>query len=452
MISLHPVKDVRYQYRLHVHYLILKERLNRNRAQNLQKKLKKMKKLLSLTKDDSLFHLSITLHCRKHHCEQFHYKDSTHDQDINPATWTLFRDTLKFTASGLTRSPVEIIQGSEDKALDLVLKKAKSFVQEELKVKLYHALSFSKDRVGYVREHPIHGNVYDVQYSIKVKRYVKGVIKTVRLSKRVKLRETFAALVSRVKKTIKPKSELINVILPLSGSFKNFENFLKNVEEMLVKFREVLQMVVVFFRQVTSPKPFKSLFNSCVKKFGRAKFAWLEVNGVFDANVAMNAALKSLPKKNNLLFFSQVELLFDSSFLQRCRENTEPGRIFVPVSVRTNPKIDKEKIVHTENYSRLMQDDFSIFCAYSNDVVATNYTRHAKPKKLGSRETPLVEQFLSCDQKLEIFHAPDPGLLRSFDVPRCTGEKHSENCKDGFNSKRELFDYMMKKKLLVGYL
>lgn len=438
MVSLHPFKDVSYQYRVHVYYLSLKERLNENRGQKLRNKLKQTKRLVTFTDLESSFHRSNTLHCRKDHCEQFHDKDSIHDQDVHPAAWTLFHDAQKFSTNGLS-PPVEIIQGLEERGLMRVLEKAELSIKEESKSKLYHMLTFSKDCVGYLREHPIHGNLYEVQYSVKVKHYVNGKLTIVHLPKRAKLQESFTGLVSRVKKRIKTESELINIVLPLSSSLENFKIFMKKVEEMLIKFHEVLKIIIVFFRRVTSPKPFKLLFAFYKKKFLGKNLVWLEVNGVFDASVALKAALKSLPTKNSLLFFSQVEVLFDLSFLQRCRENTEAGNIYFPVSIRArtaDTKTEKEKFV------RPVQDDFSIFCAYSNDVTATD-TWHA-----GKVSTPLVEQFLSRDDRvLEILRAPDPGLLRIYDRSRC-----AQSCNDGFNSKNELFDYMMKKNYLIDFL
>lgn len=445
-VSLHPVKDMRYIYRLHVYYLSIKERQNQNRARTLREHLKYTKQLLDIF-EKIIFHKASTFHCHRDHCGEFHDEDSKHNKDDMPGTWTLFHNSRSYT-SRLVSTPVHFLQGSNEKGLQQVVKKAKLVIRENARTELYHDLYFGKYNAGYSMEHPIHGNLYEVQYLVRVKRYVDGRLQSVRIPKRAKLRESFGSLLSRLKKR-KTESELIDIVLPLSGPFKSFERFMKNLEGTLRKPHEIGRMLIVFFRQVSSLKPkFKSLFDSYKKKFPGTKFVWLEVDGVFDSSVALQTAMKYFSNENNLLFLTEIDVFFDLDFLQRCRHNTEAGKIYFPVSFGAYGDINfnKKSLIYRENSGRWNLDDFSIFCAYSNDVMVLK-EMHAG--NVSFEEAALVEQFVTCRSHVfEIFRAPDPGLFRSMTSPHCQG-KQNTIC---HSSKEELFDYMFKKNYLIDYL
>lgn len=444
---MHPIKDFRYQYRFHVFYLSLKVRQNQNHADRLREELRQTKKLLTLT-EKIRFLITRTPDCDEDNCEAFHDKNSTNHQDALPVIWTSFSDSQSFNTQ-TSAIPVDAIQGLMEGGLRQVIEKAKLAIKDQIKTELYHSLKFGKNCIGYLMHHPVYGNSYEIHYVISANRYFDGKRRTVCLQKRANIRSPFGDLLSRTDRRETP--ELVNIVLPLSGSLKSFRQFLKSMEEILAKLQVHLRVLIVFFRQVTSPKPYKSLFDSYTKTFLKVKFVWLEVDSLSNPNIALQAAMKYFSNKNNLFFFSQDEKYFDAGFLQRCRQNTAAGKVYFPVPFRTyrNTENLEKKFACGNNFGQWYPEDFSTFCAYSNDL--TSAQMYDGNVSLG--EGSLVERFLARkDQGIEIFRAPDPGLLHTFGrEPQCL-VKHDNSCINGLNSTKTLIDYMIKKNYLKDYL
>ena len=443
IVSLHPVKDPAYLFRIHHHFLSIKQRQGQNSVRKIRKHIKNLEKILTLLKSNSSEFQFIepnAHYCKYKECGELHNaEDGIHSNDLPRKTWAMFRDLQSFGVQQFS-TPVETIRSSKAKILKLVTERAKQGIILEEKPKLYHGYYFGKFTVGYIRESPIRGNLYEVHYTVRMKHIIDGKLKSFREPRRVKFKNSYGGLISRMHQE-QPPNELINIVLPCNGTVNLFENFLKNINEMLGKFRQVLRVFVVFFRQVTQSqgKRFKSIFEMYRKKFGDFKFIWSEAEGEFNQETALKTVLKHF-SNNQLLLFTQTYFMIDADFLERCRQNTEKGRLYFPLPLKTREKKNAYKSGQWES------DDYSTFCAYSDDVQPPV---NASLESV-SETSSLVDVFIAREQRMvEIFRVPDPGLLM-LDSSCLT--KDNRKCMERFDSTNSLFDYILEKDYLKDFL
>jgi hypothetical protein len=443
VVSLHPVKDAAYIFRLHHHFLSIKQRQRQNSVRKIKKHIRNMEKILSASKSSSSknqFPEPNAYYCKLEQCGELHEPGGgVHAKDLPPKTWAMFRDLQSFGVQQFS-TPVETIRSSKAKTLKLVTERAKQGIILEEKPELYHGYYFGKFTVGYTRESPIRGNLYEVHYTVRMKRHIDGKLKSFREPRRVKFKNSYGGLISRIQQE-KPSNELINIILPCNGTINLFESFLRNINEILGKFHQTLRVFLVFFRQVTQAqgKRFKSIFEMYRKKFGDFKFVWLEVDGKFNEETTLKTVLKHF-SNNQLLLFTRSYFMIDADFLQRCRQNTEKNRLYFPLALKTRDKKSARKSGKWEF------ENYSTFCAYSDDVKAPVNASSENDSGTFS----LVDTFIAREQRiLDVFRVPDPGL--SLLDSSCL-TKDGKACADRFESTNSLFDYILKKDYLKDFL
>lgn len=426
---------------------MMKHQKKRGRGRRLKEQLENTKRILTLSKgDESFFRKSAEYFCHKRQCDEFRsLGEPAHNKSLPPKTWAMFHDFQSFGVRQFS-SPVEAIVSSKAKILRKVMETAKQYIIEEEKNELYDSFYFGNCTAGYTRESPTGGNLYEVHYTVRMKRKIEGVWKSFREPRRVKFKNSYGSLIFRSQET-KPSSELVNVVIPAKGSASRLENFLKGAHQLLVNLKESFRIFVVFFRHDALPvKTFKNIFENYRKKFGISKFVWLEVDGKFKQETVFSAVLKHF-HKSQLLLFTEVNFTINADFFERCRQNTEKGRIYFPSALKTRDKKNayRKGLWEFENYLT--------FCAYSDDIKSL-IDMHPLVNA-SSESDPMVDLFITLGPRVfDVFRAPDPGLvLLDTSRPACLANdsKTYEACTDRFDSRKALIDYMFRKDYLRDF-
>ena len=435
IVSLHPVKNAQYVFRLHHHVLSIKLRERQNHLRRLQKHLKNIEKILTASESDLSFS-----YCKLEQCGEIHSIDNvTHGENLPPKIWAMFRDFQSYGVQQFS-NPVESIRGSKAKTLKLVTERAKRGIIQEEKPQLYHGYYFGNFTVGYTRESPTRGNLYGVHYLVRMKRDVGyGKTKTFLEPRQVKFKNTFGSLIARIQQE-KPQEELVNIILPCKGPANLFEDFLKNLYQMVEKFRETLSVFVVFSRAEiahSEGKTFKSIFEKYQKQIRTTKFVWVEVN----PKSSLRKVLKHFTT-NQLLLLTRTDFVINADFLKRCRHNSEKQKPYFPLALKTRDRKDGYQSGRWES------ENYSTVCVYSDDVKILDNVHSTE-----NATSSLADMFIAREEHVfDIFRAPDPGLLlvdRS--RPSCL-TKDEKSCDERFPSTKSLFDYMFEKKYLKEFL
>ncbi|KAH9494426.1 Chondroitin sulfate N-acetylgalactosaminyltransferase 2 [Bulinus truncatus] len=135
--------------------------------------------------------------------------------------------------------------------------------------------------------------------------------------------------------------EWINIILPLSKRVETFRLFMEQFVRVCIKHDRRIYLTVVYFGP-DGLSEVKSIMGQVAKvnKFKHMKLVTL--NETFARGRGLQiGALNWKGGGDVLLFFCDVDIVFTSSFLERCRLNSEQGqRVYYPIVFSLyNPKI-----------------------------------------------------------------------------------------------------------------
>ena len=257
---------------------------------------------------------------------------------------------------------------------------------------------------GYVSHQPVRG----VQYRMNI--FTNKELHVARS------KHMFGAIQSRILKTPPKKKMPVNILIPLAGRLSNFKRFMKNLEQNILKKQESINVLVAFFPQNTSYTEHKKVFERYNMTYPHSTFTWLNLPGKFARAQALQAAVEFY-QDNRLLFFADVDLTFDTNFLQRCRDHTIPGKqVFFPVMFKLfNPKISGFPISSTNLFRSFHRDvgDWALYsfgpvCAYRDDVTSVGGL-NVGIKEWGYEDVQLFEAFLSKNV-YDVIRVADPGL------------------------------------------
>lgn len=134
--------------------------------------------------------------------------------------------------------------------------------------------------------------------------------------------------------------KLVNILVPLAGRINRFREFMKNFLKICVLKKENVFLTVVYYGKENISQA-KRLLQEIQERHGFLDFHLIHRNREFNRGQALHDGVKQWkgdPKV--LLFFCDVDVQFDSGFLERCRSFSEPGRqVYYPIVFNLyNPK------------------------------------------------------------------------------------------------------------------
>lgn len=120
----------------------------------------------------------------------------------------------------------------------------------------------------------------------------------------------------------------VNILVPLSKVGDRFLKFLKMYEKNILKKAEnVTLMLIVFGRELDAVNRTLERYQT---KYPDADFVLIPNEGEFTRGAALDIGMSQLAD-SDLAFFCDVDMIFDSSFLDHCRLNTVQGeRVYYP--------------------------------------------------------------------------------------------------------------------------
>lgn len=117
---------------------------------------------------------------------------------------------------------------------------------------------------------------------------------------------------------------VIHFVLPLAGKVNVFERFMKNYEDVCLKRKEATQLHIVVFSHESDSSSVDTLISivgQYQKRYGGSNIEVIYADGPFARARALDLGMSQL-KDDDLLFFIDVDILFDIDALHRIRLNT----------------------------------------------------------------------------------------------------------------------------------
>ena len=429
--------------RLHVHYLTLEIQSLGQKAWTLKHKLQNLKEagegefMSSLPRSSPDFYGDVL-------------RNST-------AVWEKFYARQIFSL--IEKTPMRWIHDAVRVGLLKVVRKAKRLIQVHGASLRYHSVRFTHDILGYLNVHPVLGPQYIINLSTvnTVRRSRMDTPKRSTSKHWFKFQQPFMPLHYR---QIDPHPHnTVHFIVPLAGRLSNFRRFLASFESAFLHHDKNVKLLVVYFPKLNEPSKHLEVLRMYKLRYPADVFHWLDVNRRrFQRSLALNRGTKYFGR-DALLAFVDVDLVFQTEFLYRCRENTIRGKqAYFPIMFSEfHPNISRVAMdpftFHKDNGLWRIYS-YGPVCAYGHDVIAVGGF-NTTIKGWGLEDVEFFEKFVKAG-KMNVLRSFDQGLVHVYHKhapcsPKSTSRQR-KMCRDAkaayMVSASSALDYLTKKNFL----
>ncbi|XP_060917266.1 chondroitin sulfate synthase 3 [Labrus mixtus] len=490
-ITLHPNKNPAYQYRLH--NFMLSREISRLRYR------------------------TILLH--REGLDMSHLSDTEvlwEDQQLgSPPSYMLYRpnersDVIEwdFLTGRHIYSAVENKMSRHNlgnvfrTALEDIILQVMEMINENSKTR-GRVIDFKEIQYGYYRVDPIHGAEYILDLLLLYRKH-KGRKITVPVRRHAYLQQSFSRpffteteeldvseLVAAINSESQSQSFLpnslkflspfqvyestaevweqsqrkVNILVPLSGRYDTLMRFMENFEKVCLIPKQNVKLSLILVDGESNPSGGRhvQLIKDYHKKYPKADLSIIPMTGNFSRGLALELGSAQLDN-NTLLFFCDVDLIFNGDALQRCRDNTVQGRqVYFPVVFsQYNPKIvypertpRESKFVLTKKSGFWRDYGFGIACVFKSDLLKTGGF-DTSILGWGLEDVDLFTKVINSG--LKVLRSQEPGIVHVYHPVHCNSSLEQKQYKmclgskaSTFASTMQLAELWLEKHIEVGY-
>lgn len=291
-------------------------------------------------------------------------------------------------------------------------------------------IDFKELLYGYYRLHPRLGVDYILDLLLVYKKY-RGRKMMFPVRRHAYLQQAFGPLVTRRQHHNDPSR--IHLILPLSGRLTIFHRFMDNVRQVCIEPNENVRLVIVLYPTLDEDDPsdeIKQLVEDYRKRSSPSsgfELELIEQTEPFARASALQVGQSTCQDDDDcLLFFIDVDMIFDRQTLERIRTHTIRGhQAYFPIvfsqfdpSFGTNRSSDDVfEIDQDRGYWRFY--GFGIAALYRSDL-RTVGGMNTSIRGWGQEDVDLYDRVVASS--LSVFRAPDPGLVHVFHPIECDAD------------------------------
>lgn len=368
--------------------------------------------------------------------------------------WEMFTPWKKYSYG--TNSPEIGLLNPTKEGMNYVLGQTMSIINEDARKVLHRTLDFKRLNHGYKRYHPQYGVQYMLDLLMKYHRHIGSNRRrmTVHVRHHAYLQMPFGNLVYT--EDIRPTKETVNFILGLSGRLIPFKRFMVTFEDVLLKKKAKVSLVVAYFSEKEPGTKQRRIFDSLKKKYPDIFLKWIDMEGHFSRALSLSVG-SAQHEKTSLLFFCDVDLVISAEFVDRCRANTIRGKqVYYPVVFsQFAPEVAfyKEQqpitaFVYSKNAGFWRHYAFGITCQYRSDFDAIGGF-DTTIQGWGMEDVELYDRYVAS-REYTVLRSPDPGLIHVYHAVACDknlSEKQLIMCYDSkaatYGSQRKLYDILL---------
>lgn len=422
-LTLHPVKDPAYMFRLH-HYFLSRKLFR------LHYHAYKTNGILSITKriipgqivprSFAQSSRNIDFYLQANISSQLEWEyliESKHSMSIRILNLKNTNSNLQLVkGNGMRDAIAQTMQ-----ELNVQYKKKRSSKKsKESDLKTKSKITLKGINYGYLRINPKYGVQYQFSLSIKLPfdpaRFPWFHQIPTAMSHWAQVNQGFASIQGRTRDV---KRGTMNIVVPLREKYNELKSFSASLKEAFLLETEQIAVVIVYFPDSSSPKRHIQLINKLKLEFPETKFVWLEMPGEFNRAKALQKGAEYLGD-DALMFFSDIDLFFQKEFIYRCRDNTIKGQqVYMPFMFgQYNPAVayfDKSRpdtnFVYTKEAGRWRIHSYGPVCIYGGDVMAVGGL-NTNIKGWGKEDTDFANRVIK--HGLSIFRAPDKAIVHVY--------------------------------------
>ncbi|XP_018119598.1 chondroitin sulfate synthase 3 [Xenopus laevis] len=487
-ITLHPNKRPAYQYRLHNYILSRKISELRFHTIQLHRESVLMSKLSNseISKEDQQLGMMPSF-------------NRFQPRERNEVIEWEFLTGKHIYSMNANVPPCQSLTNLLKASLDDTVMQVMEMINENSKSR-GRLIDFKEIQYGYRRVHPLYGVEFILDMLLLYKRH-KGRKLTVPVRRHAYLQQSFskpffkeeeeldvqsvlqsintdAQTFSFFSNSLKMFSSLhvtkemkangdkkIHFLVPLTGRFDIFVRFMENYEKTCLIPKQNVKLVVILFNSDSSSDSNKhtELMTEYQNKYPQADMNIITLTGQFSRGLSLDKGSAQFGN-DTLLLFCDVDLLFTSDFLQRCRHNTIQGKqVYYPIVFsQYDPKIaysgnppSPNNFVFTKKTGFWRDYGFGITCIYKSDLL-----------NIGGFDTSIqgwgledVDLFMKViNSGLKAFRSQETGVVHIFHPVHCDPNLNPKQYKmclgskaSTFGSTAQLAEIWLEKHLGVGY-
>ena len=128
----------------------------------------------------------------------------------------------------------------------------------------------------------------------------------------------------------------VNIIIPLKGRYETFRTFMSNLEKVCLLNNDPVSLLIILFSSEDAfgkqedEKTMKHL-DSYAKRYSSFELRLIFINGTFSRGLGLQIGASHFSSEA-LLFFCDIDVVFDTSFTRKCRANTvNSSSVYYPI-------------------------------------------------------------------------------------------------------------------------
>ncbi|XP_064474434.1 chondroitin sulfate synthase 1-like isoform X2 [Ornithodoros turicata] len=420
-LTLHPIKDPMEMYRVHAYFLGFKAQELRHRTLQLLREMRAAAEAYegctspleaSAPWCTSILNSSSALSEMPSMTKFF-----PHDiQDI--LTWDFFSKNIYSAQVTNPRRRFEThYEVSVNNVISDLMELTNRFSKQRGRV-----IEFKDILYGYVRVDPLHGADYILDLLLTYRKY-KGRKMTLPVRRHAYIQQAFSQLQIR---DITPSQEdmqrPVHMILPLSGRKSTYERFLGVFRDVCLHSSEDIVLVVVQFQDSADEDDFDAktvAFEMLGDEYDGEKIKVIAAPGNFARASALQLGA-GLFSSQDLLFFIDVDMVFNDAVLRRVRWNTVLGKtVYFPIVFsQYDPNVSGISDMTIDNDSGYWrQFGFGIVAIFHADLEAVGGL-DVSIQGWGKEDVDLYDRVVRSN--LTVVRAPDPGLIHVYHPVDCS--------------------------------
>ncbi|XP_044146931.1 chondroitin sulfate synthase 3 [Bufo gargarizans] len=487
-ITLHPNKRPAYQYRLHNY--ILSRKISELRFHTIQ--LHRESVLMSKLSNTEINKLDQQLGMMP----SFNRFQPRERNEV--IEWEFLTGKHIYSMSA-NAPPSQSLNNLLKVSLDDTVMQLMEMINENSKSR-GRLIDFKEIQYGYRRIHPMYGVEYILDLLLLYKRH-KGRKLTVPVRRHAYLQQSFSKpffkedeeldvqsflqsinsdtqsfsfLSNSLKmfsalhmtKEMKEKSDKkIHFLVPLTGRYDIFTRFMENYEKVCLIPKQNVKLVIILFSSETNSDSNNhiELMAEYQNKYPQAEMTIIKMSGQFSRGLSLDKGSAQFDN-DTLLLFCDVDLLFTSDFLQRCRDNTIQGQqVYYPIVFSQydpkviyggNPPADSN-FVFTKKTGFWRDYGYGITCIYKHDLLNIGGF-DTSIQGWGLEDVDLFNKVISSG--LKAFRSQETGVVHVFHPVQCDPNLNPKQYKmclgskaSTFASASQLAEIWLEKHLGVGY-
>ncbi|CAN8005511.1 unnamed protein product [Ixodes hexagonus] len=283
-------------------------------------------------------------------------------------------------------------------------------------------IEFKDVLYGYYRLDPLHGVDYVLDLLLTYRKY-RGRKMTLPVRRHAYVQQPFTQLRIRDITPQRTSDPVIRFVLPLCGRRATFTRFLRTFREVCLEGEDSCTLLVVQFRD---PAEADDLEGTLVADtvlgidYDRTRVEFIPGNGEFSRAAALEMGASRFSAEE-LLFFVDVDMVFDAGVLRRIRSHTACGRsVYFPIIFSQYDPVytggtTEPRIASGEGYWR--QFGFGIVAICRSDLAAVGGF-DVTIRGWGKEDVDLYDRVVASN--LTVVRAPDPGLIHVFHPVECS--------------------------------